>query len=422
MSRSWSTYEGLMVGAWRLESFLGEREDRAFFVARNAARERPALAELVDSDAPGAASREASWREAAKLSHQALLSVHETGEGELDGEPVAYAVLDLPDDDLSEVLTRRTLDADEARSTFASIASALEYLHARGLRHDAVAPGNVFLVGNEIKLSVDTIAPADGGGKESDLRQFGGTLIYAMTGNADAVNGGDPRKSAAVTQLPPPFYEIAVGCLNGLPDPNWSARRIFEILSSRPARPRRNTAPETNPQTGQKYRHWTVAVAGAVAAGLIAGYVYVGRPSHQQPQTTRAAAAAPEQPVPAPADARPVVKPAPGRAVDTPPGRAADAPPAAPHHRAAGVSEAKGSWAVIAATYSSFNAAEKRAAALRNMSSRLHPHVFPRDGEGRRYYVVLGSSLTQDAAHRLRALATSLGAPKDTYVTKLDES
>jgi hypothetical protein len=94
--------------------------------------------------------------------------------------------------------------------------------------------------------------------------------------------------------------------------------------------------------------------------------------------------------------------------------------PSAPPRAAAASS--KGSWAVIAATYSSFGAAAKRADALRKLSPRLRPHVFPREGEGRRYYVVLGSSLTQDAAQRLRALATSLGAPKDTYVTKLDES
>lgn len=202
MSRSWNTFEGLSVGAWRLDSFLGERDDRAFFTARNPARDTPALVELVDADAPVAAARCASWREAAKLSHPALLGVYEIGEAELDGVPVAYAALDLPDDDLSEAVARSPLSAEEARSTFAPVASALDYLHTHGLRHGAVTPENVFLVGDQVKLGIDTLATANGGA-ESDLRQFGGTLVYAMTGHA--MNDADARSDAAAG-LPPPFH------------------------------------------------------------------------------------------------------------------------------------------------------------------------------------------------------------------------
>lgn len=405
MSRSWNTFEGLSVGAWRLESFLGERDDRAFFTARNPARDTPALVELVDADAPGAFARAASWREAARLSHPALLAVHDIGEAELDGVPVAYAALDLPHDDLSEAVTRRLFSAEEARSTFAPVASALDYLHARGLRHNAVTPENVFLVGDQVKLGIDAVTPASGGA-ESDLRQFGSTLVYAMTGKA--VNDADPRKTEATAGLPPPFNEIAAGCLNGLPDPNWNARRVADILSSRTVEPPRGRPGEPEAEVRRARRRMTPAVIGAVAVGVIVAYVFSGRHS-QPPAETHAAK--PASPAPHRAPARPSERAEADRVVERP-----SAPP-----RAAATGP-KASWAVIAATYSSFSAAEKRAEALRKLSSRLRPHVFPREGEGRRYYVVLGSSLTQDAAQRLRALATSLGAPKDTYVTKLDES
>lgn len=429
MSRSWNTFEGLSVGAWRLESFLGERDDRAFFTARNPACDTPALVELVDADAPGAFARAASWREAARLSHPALLAVHDIGEAELDGVPVAYAALDLPRDDLSEAVTRRLFSAEEARSTFAPVASALDYLHARGLRHNAVTPENVFLVGDQVKLGIDAVTPASGGA-ESDLRQFGSTLVYAMTGKA--VNDADPRKTEATAGLPPPFNEIAAGRLNGLPDPNWNARRIADILSSRTVEPPRGRPGEPEAEVRRARRRMTPAVIGAVAVGVIVAYVFSGRHS-QPPAETHAAK--PASPAPAP----PVEKPDPARVAGPLPAKDAPAPhraPARPIERAkadrvverpsapprAAATGPKASWAVIAATYSSFSAAEKRAEALRKLSSRLRPHVFPREGEGRRYYVVLGSSLTQDAAQRLRALATSLGAPKDTYVTKLDES
>jgi hypothetical protein len=299
---------------------------------------------------------------------------------------------------------------------FASVAGALDYLHKRGLRHHAVSPPNLFVVGNEVKLSVDAIAPANGAGTDSDLRQFGGTLVEAITGNAVTANGDDPPQSGAVAQLPPPLYVVAVGCLNGSPDPNWSAARIHDLLSARPAQLQQSTTRKRERSSGPKSRPWVAGVIGAIAAGLLAAYLFIGKTSPRQPEPARAATVPPPQPLlaPAPVIARPVEKPSPARVVDS--------PAAAARHRTTPAADAKGSWAVIAATYSNFSAAEKRAKELRELSPRLHAHVFPREGAGKRYYVVLGSNLTQDAAQKLRELATSLGAPKDSYVTKLDES
>ncbi len=428
MSRCWSAYEGLSVGVWKLESFLGERDEIAFFTAKDARREASALVTMVDASAPGASARAASWREAARLSHPALLAVHDLGEAELDGAAVAYAALDLPHDDLSEAVTRRVLTADEARSTFAPVARALEYLHARGLRHNAVRPENIFLVGDTVKLGIDSLTPAHGGA-ESDLRQFGGTLAYAMT-------GVDVQfcKSDIAAGLPPPFNEIAAGCLNEASNPNWNARRIADVLGGRsdtlpPGQPGASEA-ESRPMR----RRFSPVIIGAIAIGVIAAYLFSGR--HSQPPAAQRARTQPSPPATTPT--LQVEKPNPARVAAqgargappvyreaSPPVETAEADRLMDRPAAARASEPagpKGSWAVIAATYSSFGAAAKRADALRKLSPQLRPHVFPREGQGRRYYVVLGSSLTQNAAQRLRALATSLGAPKDTYVTKLDES
>jgi hypothetical protein len=81
----------------------------------------------------------------------------------------------------------------------------------------------------------------------------------------------------------------------------------------------------------------------------------------------------------------------------------------------------RGSWGVIAATYTSFHAAQKRAEAIERRAPQLHPSVFPHDPEGKYFYVILGSGLTEDAAARLRKRAVQHGAPGDSYVTKLDE-
>jgi hypothetical protein len=74
---------------------------------------------------------------------------------------------------------------------------------------------------------------------------------------------------------------------------------------------------------------------------------------------------------------------------------------------------------VIAATYANFEAAQKRAGSLQKRSGQLKASVFPPDGQGRYYFVVLGSGMSQKQAENLRSRAVQLGAPRDTYVTKL---
>ena len=89
------------------------------------------------------------------------------------------------------------------------------------------------------------------------------------------------------------------------------------------------------------------------------------------------------------------------------------------------VVEAKGSdapqdlpgtnWAVVAAIYNKYEAAEQRARTVNG----FHATVFPSKGEGSKYMVLLGSGLTYANARTLRDQVTAAGLPADTYVTKL---
>jgi len=76
-------------------------------------------------------------------------------------------------------------------------------------------------------------------------------------------------------------------------------------------------------------------------------------------------------------------------------------------------------WAVIAATYASYDAAEKRAAQINAAQHRVAASVLPHRGEGARYYVVLGTASSSKEAARIKARATGAGTPRDTYVTRL---
>ena len=338
-SLNWSAYEGRSLETWWLDSFLGERDHKAFYVGRNAAGGESLLVQLI---AAGGHERvPESWRRASELSHEHLLRVHASGESELDGIGVSYAVLDLPEDDLGEVLSKRPLDPEEARSIHAAIASALDYLHRQGLQHGAVTPSNVFLERGEWKLSVDTIFPAEDGGRESDLRQL------------DAIHGAPPAATA--------------------------------------------TAPPAPTQRGRF--GWLAPLAASIAIVLITAYLLLHRHVSLTPAAERAEPVPPRAPV--------VDEARPAKAAIEDRNRATRRP--AP-------------WAVIAATYASFDAAEKRAAQIRKRAPRLEPHVFPPAGQSKLYFVVLGSGLNRDEAERLRRTALDLGAPRDTYVTKLDES
>lgn len=323
-SAIWSQYAGRSVETWRLESFLGLRDDRAFYVGQAYDGDEPLLIQLIAAD--GDSPVRAAWEHARSLSHEHLMRVRATGETDLDGTRVAYAVLDLPDDDLGEMLGRRTPDAFDAVAVRTAIASALDYLHRRGFRHGAIVPSNIFLVRDQIKLSVDSISPASEADQQTDLQQL---------------------ESLGLPALP--------------------------------------VANETPRQYGRP-----IAAAAAVAIALVTGYLLIHR--QVQPPTPQQTAIPKRQLV-------------------------AQPPPAARSFAAV----RRPSWAVVAATYGNFNGAEKRAAEMRKRT-RLQAHVFPAAGHGRLYFVVLGSGLSQDAAERLRRHALSLGAPRDTYVTKLDES
>ena len=419
--RDWSSQEGRLVQGWRLESFLGIRGDKAFYIAR----EDDSNARLLELTTDSGEQPLASWKRARDVAKANLLRVYAAGEVEIDGENSAFAVLDLPDDDLGEIIAKGPLDPEEARAIFSAVASGLAALHKRGLFHGAVVPSNIFIVNDEVRLSVDTIWNSGRLGEESDLRQFGAMLVCALTGRTDVPGIDDPALLDAVAQLGPPFYDIAVGCFRGASDRRWTAQRIVDALSGRWAPPSSNsdgrvTTPdaEAAPIRASERRaaskqvfarwlsgpQWPITGTAAIVGIILIVYLAVHGP---RPHKAPAASAPPVQSVTAPPAPAAPQNPEPDRSES---GAASRAVPRA--HSA--------NWAVIAATYGSYGAAQKRADRIRKQAPRLEPHVVPPEGQGKHYYIVLGSGLTQSEAERLLRNVRSMGAPRDSYVTKLN--
>src|SRR5581483_8690278 len=364
--RDWSSQEGRLVQGWRLESYLGIRGDKAFYIAR----EDGGDARLLEVATESGDQALASWKRAREVTKANLLRVYATGETELDGENVAFAILDLPDDDLGEIIAKGPLDPEEARAIFSAVASGLAALHKRGLFHGAVAPSNVFVVNDEVRLSVDTIWTSGRLGEESDLRQFGVMLVCALTGRTDGPGIDDPALLDAVAQLGPPFYDIAVGCFRGASDRRWTAQRIVDALSGRwappsvssssagvatAAAPDAEAAPIRASQRQAAARQvfarwlsgpqWPITGTAAIVAVILIIYLVVHGPRpHTSPATPKPAVQAVTVP--------PAVQPGPQEPepTRTDTGAAARSVPRA--HNA--------NWAVIAATYGSYGAAQKR--------------------------------------------------------------
>ena len=396
MNVKWAEYLGRQVGNRRLDSLLGVRGKIAFYLSKGEGQRRDRLVELVPAGDESAATIE-SWKQAHALSDDQLVRVYSMGEAVLDDKRVAYAVLDLPDDDLNEILNRGLMPEDQARSMFSDIVRTLDMLHRRGLAHGSVQPSSIFVISGETRLGVDTLVRAGKREKERDLRQFGTTLVLALTGRSDAV-----------AQLRSPFKEVATACVSG--SSRLSAARVFEMLSGRAAPPGRIRA------------QWPIWVSAAVGLATILFYFALHRPgprplpaeqspppvaASQQPTETR-----PPEPPPTERE-RAATPPAPTSK------RTREKP--APVEKPTAPAKTGQSWAVIVYTYKQFDAAQKHANEFAKKFPKMNVHVYPPAGKGTEYYIVFGSHLTQNEAERLKREAVDQGAPHDAFVQKIAE-
>ena len=116
---------------------------------------RKAAIKLVPADSVEAAGLLARWRHAAKLSHPHMIRLLDMGRGELDGAAVLYVVMEYAEENLSSVIARRPLAAEEARAILGPVVDALAYVHAKGFVHCRIKPANIMAENDLLKISSD---------------------------------------------------------------------------------------------------------------------------------------------------------------------------------------------------------------------------------------------------------------------------
>ncbi|MBT2404057.1 MULTISPECIES: protein kinase [unclassified Streptomyces] len=145
----------LAGGRYQLRDLLGEGGMASVYLAYDSALDRQVAIKTLHSEL----GREASFRErfrreaqaVAKLSHTNIVSVFDTGEGDLDGALMPYIVMEYVEGQplgsalQADINQYGAMPADKALKVTADVLAALETSHEMGLVHRDIKPGNVMM-------------------------------------------------------------------------------------------------------------------------------------------------------------------------------------------------------------------------------------------------------------------------------------
>jgi len=250
MSEAWKTWEGQAVDGFTLRQYLGGSDHSAVYLTQlNSSGEQKAAIKFIPADA-SAYAQLAKWRVAGELTHPHLLQLIRVGRCELANANFLYVVMEYAEENLSEILPQRALEPDEARQMLESVLDALTYLHAQGLAHTRIKPGNILAAGDQLKLSSDTLSEIGGAAVSTpqvgiyaapesatvpistagDVWSLGVTVVEALTRRTPVLRGADVELPAPET-IPPPYLEIARRSVQADPSRRVTLKEISALLN-----------------------------------------------------------------------------------------------------------------------------------------------------------------------------------------------
>jgi TonB family protein len=285
----WQQRDGQTIdGIFPLHRYLGGGADSAVYLTEyGETNPQRAAIKLIPTEAVEAERQLSAWEAASTLSHPHLIQIFAGGESQMEEESCVYVVMEFADENLSQVLSDRVLTPEEAREMLGPMTDALGYLHAKGFVHGRLTPSNIMAVGEQVKISSDTVHR--GGSPADDVWSLGIVLREALTPRV-------PGKTAA--ELPEPFAEIVRHCLDPDPQSRWTMPEISARLAAR-----ESAAAAPPAAVAKKSSRWPIA---AIAAGVV--IIALGAWLMRAPRTAPAAAAR-VQPVEPVENAQPVEKP-----------------------------------------------------------------------------------------------------------------
>jgi TonB family protein len=347
MSESWKRWQGRNVDQkFPLQAYLGGSDHSAVFltavegVAGNVGSgdSNRAAIKLIDvaADVAGGEAQSSRWQAVRELNHPSLIRILDTGRCEVDGNHLLYVVMEYAEENLSQILPERALTAEETLVTLPPVLEVLQFVHDRGFVHGHIKPANILAIGNQVKLSSDTLSRtgetsgADGaaayGPPEAatgaastagDVWQLGMTLIEVLTQRLPVWDREGRRAPVIPDNVPQPFRDIASNCLQLDAGKRSTVREISERLKTRhteagqrPEAGRRQTASDlrqnisagagqqrsaqnsnhTNTGLQKESAKWPIWVA--MAAVVAIAFVLIARPKRSNPRSEQPSAEA----------------------------------------------------------------------------------------------------------------------------------
>lgn len=470
MTGFWNNLEGVSLeGRYWLQQCLSATSIDAWYRTRLADGRRAAVRVLPGASLESDAQLEI-WRAAIVFEHPHIVRMLDAGRTQAEGSHLIYAVCEFPDDFLAGVLEERALSASEAAEVLRAALSALEFLHRNGFVHGAVDPTHIMAFGDEIKLPSDSLrrpasqapppqeptpydAPELEDGMVSpagDIWSLGIALHEVLTQQRpDLENDGDYR------YLPEPFATVLRQCLRPDPRDRWTVNQIQEfldppVLEPPPVVPELAAPAVVAPKPAAPPLPRPAPPPSAATPSAAAPARSLAPPVRTP---TAAAAELPEPPEPrarvpllsrpfsmkwipavglvaavalsavffrhsSPAPAVPAAPPASSAPATAAPEGAPEATPKP--NKPSRKTGAAGTWRVVAYTYNTRPAAEKKARSLNEKWAQWHAEVIAARGKHGPYYIVVGGRMTRDEAERLQQQAHKKGLPRDSVARNFE--
>lgn len=208
---------GRPIGHWILERVLKPGGMGGVFLARHATLGTPAAVKILTRNAvPGAEAHE-------RLRHPHVVRVHDS----LEEAGVRFLVLEyLPGGSLAERLEEGTPPPAQAVRWIRQALAGLGHVHARGVVHRDVKPGNLMLdARGRVKVVDFGIAGAPAGTRRGSGATTLGTVQYASPEQLEGLDQADHRSDlyAAGAVL----YELLAG------EPPFAGTGLSQVLRTR---------------------------------------------------------------------------------------------------------------------------------------------------------------------------------------------
>src|SRR5215472_1340464 len=255
MIGDWKQFEGqVFQDKFPLQRLLGSTSHSAVFLTQSPPPQPKTIAIKFISSSLKADSQTSLLHRASQLRHPNLLRLLPGGHCRLAGVDLVFGVMEYVDQDLGQVLPNRPLSDREAHEMLGPLLDALSYIHSKGFAHSHIKPSNIMAIGDQLKLSSDTVlplgerrpgyrpldnydAPEAGSAPvapSTDAWSLGVTLVEVLTQQAPVSYRASQADPTVAPIIPQPFFNIARHCLRRDPGLRWTTTQIADCLNALP--------------------------------------------------------------------------------------------------------------------------------------------------------------------------------------------